>query len=176
MRYARCRATLNEGGKREQTFLVDIHAASPGPSDWPPADFVRAWNEERLDRTRDSEWLKAYRQVKEVMDIPDPVKPIESDLVVAGGEQMHRLMKERGVKYLFYCGFALNWCVMDKPGAIRDMSGRGYGCILLRDATAAIEHSDTVDQLLSTKAFVDQVEMRFGYSALTGDLLRACQQ
>jgi len=58
---------------------------------------------------------------------------------------------------------------------VNTMAARGYGCILLRDATAAIEHSETVDRQLNAKAVVDQVELRFGYSALTDDFIRACK-
>ena len=65
--------------------------------------------------------------------------------------------------------------MMDRPGAIRDMAGRGYGSVLLRDATAAIEHAETVELELNAKAVVDQVELRFGYSALTDDFVRACE-
>ncbi len=53
------------------------------------------------------------------------------------------------------------------------MSARGYGCILLRDATAGIEYGETVDGLLGTRAAVDQVELRFGYSALTKHFIDA---
>lgn len=174
-RYPQCRATLSEDAGEAGMFLVDVHSGPPEASDWPPPDFVKAWNEERLDRTRNAEWLEAYGRVKEVMDIPEPVQPEDHDLVIAGGDQLHRLMKERGVKVLFYCGFATNWCVMDKPGAIRDMSARGYGCVLLRDATAGIEYDETVDGLLATRAAVDQVELRFGYSALTEHFIDACR-
>lgn len=90
------------------------------------------------------------------------------------GDHMHGLFKTHGVKILFYCGFATNWCVMDRPAAIRDMAGRGYGCVLLCDATAGLEQSDTIDGLLNTRAFVDQIELRSGYSVLTDDFIAAC--
>lgn len=173
-RYPQCQSTLTDEDNDATTDRAEIFSQGEQTGDWPPDDFVRAWNEQRLDRTRHRDWLAAYARVKQVMDIPDAVKPSDTDQVVATGGQMHRLLKQQGVQILVYCGFAANWCVMDRPGAIRDMSARGYGCILLRDATAAIEHSETVEQQLNAKAVIDQVELRFGYSAATDDFIRAC--
>ncbi|MCH2127833.1 MAG: cysteine hydrolase [Pirellulaceae bacterium] len=174
-RYLQCQATLNPDDLEVASDNAEIFGRAERRREWPPEDFVRDWNQQRLDRTRDNHWLAAYARVKQVMDIADAVKPDDTDLVVATGEQMHRLLKDRGVYVLVYCGFAANWCLMDRPGALRDMAARGYGCILLRDATAAIEHSETVDRQLNAKAVVDQVELRFGYSALTDDFIRACK-
>ena len=58
-------------------------------------------------------------------DLGDVAATFSVELVV---DHMHGLFKTHGVKILFYCGFATNWCVMDRPAAIRDMAGRGYGC------------------------------------------------
>ena len=173
-RYPQCQATMLDSDT-DAADRAEIFGAAGEEADWPPEDFVRQWHEQRLDRSRDRAWLESYARVKQEMDIAEAVRPIDSDLVIAGGDQLHRLLAERGVTILVYCGFAANWCMMDRPGAIRDMAGRGYGSVLLRDATAAIEHAETVELELNAKAVVDQVELRFGYSALTDDFVRACR-
>jgi len=175
-RYPQCRSNLTGADRGATADRAEIFGHAERTQDWPPDDFVRAWNRQRLDRTRHRDWLSAYARVKQAMDIPDAVRPTDTDLVVATGDQMHRLLIGRGVHVLVYCGFAANWCIMDRPGAIRDMSARGYGCILLRDATAAIEHAETVEEQLSAKAVIDQIELRFGYSATTDDFIAACRE
>ena len=86
---------------------------------------------------------------------------------------MRRLMEERGIKVLFYCGFATNMCLIDKPDAIRDLHGRGYMHIVIRDATTGIENAETVKELSITRAMIDQIEMLWGYSVTTDEFLSA---
>ena len=84
-------------------------------------------------------------------------------------------MAERGIRVLFYCGFATNMCLIDKPGAIKEMAERGYMPIVVRDATTGTENSETVNGLWITHAFIDQIEMMWGYSITTREFLCAIQ-
>lgn len=152
------------------------HPSAPPPSapDWPPPDWVKAWQQEHTYLFRTEEWYKNYYEhVRPNQDIPAPLHPVDGDLVISSGGMMHRLMRERRIRVLFYCGFATNMCLIDKPGAIRDTHGRGYLPILLRDATTGTENAETVDGLWITRAFVDQVEMLWGYTITTEEFLRA---
>lgn len=142
--------------------------------DWPPPDWVQAWRQEHQYRFRTEEWItNYYERIRPDQDIPAPLQPVDGDLVISSGEMMHRLMRERGIKVLFYCGFATNMCLIDKPGAIRDMQGRGYLPIVIRDATTGTENAETVDGLWITRVYIDQIEMLWGYSVTTEEFLRA---
>ncbi len=65
------------------------------------------------------------------------------------------------------------------------MYDRGYLPIVVRNATTGSENADTIEDLYITNAFIDQIEMLWGYSVtLTefldslesgGDLVFACR-
>ena len=118
-------------------------------------------------------WGNYRKHVRPNQDIPEPLKPVDGDLVITTGDMMHRLLAERGIRVLFYCGFATNMCLIDKPGAIADMAARGYMPIVIRDASTGTENSETVDGLWITHAFIDQIEMMWGYSITTQEFLSA---
>ena len=135
---------------------------------------MAARREEHQFLLRTEEWItNYYEHVRPNQDIPAPLRPIDGDLVISSGPMMHRLTKERGIKVLFYCGFATNMCLTDKPGAIRDMHGRGYLPIVVRDATTGTENAETLNGLWITHALIDQIEMLWGYSVTTAELLKA---
>ena len=144
--------------------------------DWPPRDWVKTWREEHTHLFRTEEWItNYYTHVRPNQDIPEPLQPIDGDLVISSGDMLHRLMAERSIRVLFYCGFATNMCLIDKPGAIRDMANRGYMPIVIRDATTGTENAETVDGPWITRAFIDQIEMIWGYSITTQEFLKALQ-
>jgi len=143
-----------------------------GAEAWPPPEWVKARRDEHYHLFRTQEWItNYYEHVRPSQDIPTPLQPVDGDLVISSGSMIHRLMKERGIRVLVYCGFATNMCVIDKPGAIRDMHDRGYLPIVIRDATTGTENAETVDGLWITHAFIDQVEMMWGYSVTTDEFL-----
>ena len=98
----------------------------------------------------------------------------DDDFVIATGEQLHELSKERGILHLIYVGFATNWCVVGRDYGIRAMSRRGYNIVLLRDATTGVEFPDTLDQLFTTEITVREVEQQCGFTASNEDFFAAC--
>jgi len=151
-------------------------ASPPATPDWPPPDWVRQWQMKHYYRFRSKSWINNYyTHVRPNQNIPAPLQPVDGDLVISSGDMMHRLLRERGIRVLFYCGFATNMCFIDKPGAIRDMHGRGYMPIAIRDATTGTENAETVDGLWLTRAFIDQIEMLWGYTVTADEFLSAVQ-
>ncbi|MDP6780120.1 MAG: cysteine hydrolase family protein [Candidatus Latescibacteria bacterium] len=145
---------------------------SPRSSDWPPADWVKAWRQEHTRLFRTEPWITDYyAHVRPNQNIPTPLRPVDGDWVVSSGDMMHRLLAERGIRVLFYCGFATNMCLINKPGAILDMQNRGYMPIVIRDATTGTENAETLDGLRITHAMIDQIEMLYGYSITTSEFL-----
>jgi nicotinamidase-related amidase len=103
--------------------------------------------------------------------IADVIAPAPDDDVVATGEELHELCAEARIAFLFYVGFATNICVMHRDYGVLAMGARGYLPILLRDCTIGIESSETLGEMLATRAAIHDVERR--YYTTTGDALAA---
>jgi nicotinamidase-related amidase len=140
---------------------------------WPPPEF----------RSRSGEWeaLKRPHYLRPVDEyltcrrIVPEIEPVDGDFVVANGPQLHRLCHHRELLHLLYAGFAANMCVLFRDYGMWLMSQRGYNCILLRDATVGIEAAHTYAQRGLTEAAILAVEMIFGTSTTSAELLAACQ-
>ena len=76
---------------------------------------------------------------------------------------------------LFYVGFMANVCLVNVPGAMKEMAGKfGYWCVVLREGTTAYEHADTYEGNWMTFAAIRQIEAGIGYSASSEDFIAAC--
>ena len=110
----------------------------------------------------------------EAMDIAPPVRPRPEDPVIVTAAQFDRILRERGVVNLIYAGFHTNMCILHSPAGMRDMAAYGYRCILLREATLAVEYPDTMENLDMTRTAIRFVEHTVGYSASVKDFIAAC--
>ena len=177
--------------RAREVGLAVVHAPSPGVAeqfqhlkrhkppdpqpepDWPPATF----------RRRQGPYA-AYRgprhQPPGVRPIPDlgmspAIEVREDDFVIATGQQLHDLLKQRGILHLIYAGFATNWCVLGRDYGIRAMSSRGYNVSLLRDATMGVEFPDTLDARFATEIAIREAEQQCGFTASNEDYFAACR-
>lgn len=150
--------------------------ASPAADDWPPVDFRKREGDftqfAKPAEPKITEWVKDPSRYR----IFEPLGPEPGDLVVATGDQLHRLLKHRRLLHLFYAGFATNICVLYRDYGIRAMAQRGYNIVLLRDATIGIESHDTLKGGWLTEAAVRSIEMMTGHTAATQDFIRACEE
>jgi len=149
-------------------------AAAPPPS-WPPPEL----------RGRTGEWARYRRRQAELPEeehaayfartrwdgIASSVAPRGDEAVVATGHELHELLAERRIAFLFYVGFATNICVLHRDYGVLAMGARGYLPVLLRDCTVGIETRDTRDGMLTTRMAIHDVERRY-YSADSGELVR----
>ncbi len=65
-------------------------------------------------------------------------------------------------------------CLHHRDYGMRAFSERGYNTILIRDCTTAVETHDTVDELLTTKVSVQELEMQRAFSMTSADFIAAC--
>ena len=140
--------------------------------DWPPPAF----------RSREGEFA-AYRGPRKQ---PPGIPPIESlgmspaitvaaeDFVIATGQQLHDLCREKKILHLLYAGFATNWCVVGRDYGLRAMRRRSYNLILLRDATTGVEFPDTIASLTATELAIREAEQQLGFSASNENFFSAC--
>lgn len=155
----------------------EIVGASGGAADnWPPADFRSRTGAYAIfakpKSARREKWLKEKLPSRKIMPC---VEPQPDDFVVHNGDQLHRLLRHRKILHLLYAGFAANMCVLHRDYGVVAMQRRGYNIILLSDCTTAIESAETLPDMTHTKASVSIVEMVFGVSTTSAELLKACR-
>ena len=145
--------------------------------DWPPPEFrQRSGKYAKLAKPKSSrreKWVKEDLPNRKIMAC---MEPQPDDFVIANGDQLHRLLKHRKILHLFYAGFAANMCMLHRDYGICAMQRRGYNVILLSDCTTAIESGQTLEDMAHTRASVSIVEMVFGVSTTSDELLSACTQ
>jgi len=147
------------------------------PPKWPPQAFVRErWREFNGDRL--GERVKDDEVRRSLTYIPEVVKPLDGEFIVATGEEMNEILRQKGVLNLIYVGFATNMCLLNKPGALLEMAHhRGYRTIVLRECTTAMENRETLPDLLMTKVFLQWIEMMaLAYTASYRDFIEACEK
>ncbi|HXG24554.1 MAG TPA: cysteine hydrolase family protein [Chthonomonadales bacterium] len=108
------------------------------------------------------------------LDIAEPVKPIAGETMIVTTDQFDVWLRGKGIDTLLYTGFCTNLCILDSPAAMRAMAGLGYRCILLREATLAVEFPDTIESRLNTQVALRYIESWVGYTASVKDFLDAC--
>ena len=145
--------------------------------EWPPEAFRKkdgdyAQFAKPAEPVRDA-WIEQYTAHRRIIDT---LEPEAEDFVIATGEQLHRLCRDRGIVHLFFCGFAANMCVMMRDYGMREFNRRGYNLILLRDGVTAIEAASTVDTLAMTEAAIVETEMLLGFTLTTAELISACEE
>jgi nicotinamidase-related amidase len=163
----------------EQYPQLRRHKPAPAwiPPTWPPAEFRQregqytAFRGPRHQPPGIGAW---WEPMEHKLGVSPAVTVLEDEYLVATGQQLHELAEEKGLLHLIYAGFATNWCIMNRDYGVREMGGRGYNVVLLRDATMGVEYPDTLHDLLATEMAIREVETQCGFSALTNSFLMAC--
>ena len=110
----------------------------------------------------------------DAFDIAEPVRPLPDEAVVVDGWQLNGLCRRMDIDTLIYVGFMADLCLMNVPGAIREMFTKfGYNCITLRDCTTAYEFADTHEGRWMTLAAIRMLETDLGFTATSGDFISA---
>lgn len=145
---------------------------APKADDWPPREFrgktgaFRAYR--RPDEPRDPERAR----LRAGLTIHPRVRPLGDEPVVATGDELHALCKQRGILFLLFAGFNTNACILVRDYGTLAMSQRGYEVILIRDCTTGMESSDSQPTLAQTRGAILFLEM-FGQYSITSDEIRA---
>ena len=148
-------------------------------ADWPPSEFRARAGEYaafRGPRNQPPGIAVHWDAHKDQLDLSPAVEVEDEDFVIATGQQLHDLARERGIVHLIYAGFATNWCILNRDYGMRAMARRGYNMILLRDATMGVEYADTVETCFTTELSIREVETQIGFSACNEDFFAACRR
>ena len=147
------------------------------PADWPPAGFhgiYRSGEFAAFGRMQEPRLPAVYERYEVEMDIAAPARPVEGDIVITSGPELHAVLAEREILHLIYVGFATNWCLIGRDYGIMATNERGYNIIVVRDATAGIEFHDTVEALTATEMTIREIETKYAWSTTTEALVGAC--
>lgn len=109
------------------------------------------------------------------LDFAEPTRPLAGETVVVSTDQWDDHLRARGIDTLIYAGFATNLCILDAPGGMRLMCQLGYRCVILREATLAVEFPDTLESRRQTEATLRHIEGWVGYTASRADFTSACE-
>jgi nicotinamidase-related amidase len=110
-------------------------------------------------------------------DIAKCLHPLSNEAVLLNGWQLNGLCRRKKIDTLFYVGFMADLCLVNIPGAIREMSHKfKYRCVVLRNCTTAYEFAETVDGSWMTFAAIRLIESGMGYSAISDDFISACHR
>tara|TARA_Y100000588_G_scaffold383228_1_gene472146 strand:+ start:2648 stop:3448 length:801 start_codon:yes stop_codon:yes gene_type:complete len=152
------------------------HEPSPprDEPDWPPGAFRNREGDYHVYRGPRQQY-PGIRDIAEERKMSDLVEVHENDTVIATGQQLHDHLKSTGILHLLYVGFATNWCIINRDYGVKDMRGRGYNVVLLRDATTGVEFPDTLDNLFATEIAIREVEQKYGFSVSNDDFFAACK-
>lgn len=147
--------------------------------EWPPRDYRNATGKYSSLARPDNEKIPGYGgklpEWWHIRAIADVIGPQADDFVIATGEQLHRLLRDRRIVNLVYAGFAANICVVHRDYGLQAMRARDYRPVLLRDCTTAIETRDTFDTLSLTRTVILDLERWFPTSD-SAAFIQACSR
>ena len=141
-------------------------AAGESESRWPPREFRRKTGPYKKYARPFEPMASARLERLKGMRIHPDVEPAGNEVVVADGEELHQVCKEKGILFLIYLGFNTNACILTRDYGTLEMGKRGYEVILLRDCTTGMESFESADELLQTRGAIQFLEM-FGKYSIT---------
>jgi len=155
---------------RPPTLPEPVHGGEPVAGCVRPRSFEEHW----LDQYGQDFPGPVWETHAEEFDIAEAVRPLADESVVVDGWQLNGLCRRMDIDTLFYAGFMADLCLMNIPGAIREMFATfGYTCIALRDCTTAYEFADTHEGKWMTRAAIRLLETDLGFTASSRDFAAA---
>jgi nicotinamidase-related amidase len=112
----------------------------------------------------------------ELIDIAKPVRPLPNEAVYLNGWQLNGLCRRLDIDTLFFAGFMADLCLLNIPGALREMNSRFlYRCVVLHDCTTAYEFADTYEHQSMTRAAIRLMETDLGFSTSSSEFIEAME-
>lgn len=143
---------------------------------FPEFEWREVWKSRHRDNVYNDYWMNLQGEVYDQIRIPVEVEPQEGDLLIYSREQFNRLLRNRGIRVLFYMGFETDECIMNSTYGIRNMNSYGYMTNIVRDCTTTYESAETISGLWRTKVAIEQIEKSWGYSVTSSDLVKSFEQ
>lgn len=109
------------------------------------------------------------------------VSPMPGELILSSSNLLYntkefdKYLKKHDITTLLYTGYAVNWCIINKPMSLMRMSELGYDTILVRDATIAFETPESLSGEWAYKMAIYMVESLWGRTTTVDDLRAALE-
>ena len=107
------------------------------------------------------------------------IRPTEDELVMQGilsPRDIAHGLKAAGITHLIYMGYASNYCLMSRPIGAINMWRAGFGIIVVRDASIALETSETFAGEWSHRVMMDFVEASLGATTSVDEIRQAADR
>lgn len=171
----------NSTTEEERNHLVDLQefcevSMEEEITAFPELEWRETWRSRHRNDVFNVPWMNVQGHVYDRIKIPIEVEPQEGDLLIYSKEQFDRLLRNRGIRVLFYMGFETDECIMNSTYGIRNMHSNGYMTNIVRDCTTTYESAETVNRLWRTKVAIEQIEKLWGYSIISTDLVQSLQK
>lgn len=95
--------------------------------------------------------------------MPEVLRPQGNDLVAQHSWQLARLLRNRKVDHIIYCGYALDECLWFEPCGMSDMKRRGFMCSAVRGGCVAIETRESCEGEKNLEYALWKTSSVFGY-------------
>lgn len=105
------------------------------------------------------------------------IVPKTSELVmesISDAKLIAQVLKDAQITRIIYMGYASNYCLMSRPIGVINMWREGFGIVVVRDASIAIETPETFGGQWSHQVMMDFVEGSLGATATVNDIREAC--
>ena len=129
-------------------------------------------------RTLGKDVLQTWAEPSDVLTYLPEIAPSEGDHVVRKQHysgfletNLHELLQELGVHYLFLAGFDARICV---AATATDALAHDYGVIVLRDAIATTEIDEARGRRPAYEQAVRYIESCTGYTTESAEFIAAC--
>jgi nicotinamidase-related amidase len=142
----------------------------PAPYGWTPISDHASQRANRVHGDGYNDWEGWAR-----LDAPAPLKPRENETMIVATDQFNAWLHSQGITTLIYVGFATNLCVLDAPAGMKPMAALGYRCVMLREATLAVEFPETLAERINTQVALRYIEGWVGYTGSVRDFITGCQ-
>jgi hypothetical protein len=144
---------------------VELAGPDPDPPEYARGDdeLGKLWSlkgEQSFTGTHNADDIKRGAAA---MGFPEEARPEGSEGIAKNTEQLFALCKDAQVNHLVYIGFAINWCLLNSPGGMVDMSRRGFMCSTIREAVTAVENKATAREEQCKEIALWRVAVAFGF-------------
>ncbi|MBD2869121.1 isochorismatase family protein [Paenibacillus arenilitoris] len=164
--------------EEERSHMADVQEIYEMSRDekttaFPELEWQETWKSRHRDDVFNISWMNVQGHVYDRIRIPIEVEPQEGDLLIYSREQFDRLLRNKGIRVLFYMGFETDECIISSTYGIRNMHSYGYMTNIVRDCTTTYESAETVKGLWRTKVAIEQIEKLWGYSIDSSELVKS---
>ena len=159
-------------------LAVDKPGKSKKPRKWPPEEFRKKTGVyAQYALPNEPQAAEQTRERNEWRDFHPDVRPVGDEAVILNGQDLNLLCEKRGILHLFYIGFWINMCMIERNYGMLEMLRRGgYNIILLKDCTTGMETHETREGLLCERGIVATLEQIGIYTMTSNDLIDALKE